>query len=391
MTIDFDTPIPLRGTHSQKYDGMARFCGVDAPDALSMWVADMDFRPPEAVTQALQAELDRGVYGYFGDDSTTRKAVCDWMSTQHGWSFAPEDILFTGGVIAGLSVTLEAFTDPGDEVILFTPVYHAFARKVAARGRKVHESFLRLEDGAYVMDLDLLQSQLTDRHKMVIFCSPHNPGGKLWSAAEIQDLAAFCLKNDLILVSDEIHMDLTFPGEKHLVSAVAATDVTPNLVTLTAASKGFNLAGGETAVIIATDPSIKARLLPAYASVGGSPNRFGMLMTEAAFTHGHEWSKAVRQYVADNFALFRDGLNAIPGVSVMDMPSTYLAWVDFAGTGMDAAEIENRVAKQARIAVNAGPSFGSGGETFKRFNLAMPRALVKEAVDRMQAAFADLQ
>ena len=391
MSVDFDTKIPLRNTHSLKYDMMEKVCGVGDPDALSMWVADMDFKPPQAVHDALQAEIDRGLFCYFGDDSTTRSAICDWMADQHGWRFEPDRILFSHGVVAGLSITLEAFSDPDDSVILFTPVYHAFARKIKAMGRLVHECPMPIEDGAYVMDLDGLRRALTPRHKILIFCSPHNPGGKIWTADEIRALAAFCAEHNLILVSDEIHMDLTFPGQRHVPTAIAAPECSPRLVTLTAASKGFNLAGGETGFIIAEDPAVLARLTKAHLALGGTPNRFGMIMTEAALRHGAQWSRDVRAYIAGNFSLFRDGVNAIPGVSVMDMPSTYLAWVDFAGTGMTANEVSDRVAKMARIATSAGPSFGAGGETFKRFNLAMPRAMVLEAVTRLQHAFSDLQ
>ncbi len=391
MTTNFDTPIQLRKTHSAKYDMMGRYSGVDAADGLPMWVADMDFQAAPAVQNALQAEIDRGTYGYFGDDSTTRAAICGWMAEQHGWRFDPDALIFTRGVVSGLGITLDAFTQPGDSVILFTPVYHAFARKIASMERNVHESLLVLKDGAYHMDLDELQDSLTPDDKMVVFCSPHNPGGRLWSEQEIQDLAAFCAKNDLILVSDEIHMDLAFPGKKHLPTATAAPTIAPKLVTLSAASKGFNLAGGETGFIIAEDPEIMKKLTVINGRYGGSCNRFGMIMTEAAFTQSTEWSQDVRAYLADNFKVFRDGVNAVPGLNVMEMGSTYLAWVDFSGTGMEQAEINDRIAKTARIATNPGTMFGSGGELCHRFNLAMPRATIEEAVARIQNAFSDLQ
>ena len=391
MTHDFDTPIKLRETHSMKHDMMAKYTGVTARDALPMWVADMDFKPPQSVLDALQAELDRGTFGYFGDDSSTRSSICDWMQSKHGWSFEPDKIFFTHGVVAGLGITLDAFTKPGDKIVLFTPVYHAFARKIGVMERKVHEPLLELVDGEYRMDLETLQQELTPEHKAVIFCSPHNPGGKLWSVDEITELAEFCLKNNLLLISDEIHMDLVFPGNSHLPTAIAAPVVSRNLVTLTAASKGFNLAGGETGLIIAEDKNVLAKLHSSYMRLGGTPNRFGMIMTEAAFVGGAEWSADVRAYIMENFRIFRDGVNDIPGVSVMDMPSTYLAWVDFSGTGMSQNELSKRVAETARIATNEGKSFGTGGETFKRFNLATPRANVIEAVTRLKDAFADLQ
>jgi cystathionine beta-lyase len=241
------------------------------------------------------------------------------------------------------------------------------------------------------MDLDALQANLTGNEKAVIFCSPHNPGGRLWEAEEIRDLAAFCARNDLVLVSDEIHMDLTFPGQKHWPTAVAAPECLDRLVVLTAASKGFNIAGGEAAVAIIPDPKMKARFDRANAHVGGSINRFGMQMLKTAFAECGDWSEAVRAYLAENFVLWRDRVSAIPGITVMDMPSTYLTWVDFSGTGMSPAEIDQRVGLQARLAASPGTDFGTGGELCKRFNIAKPRHLLVEAIERLEAAFSDLQ
>lgn len=391
MSFDFDQVIPLRDTHSAKVDRMAEATGVSADDAIAMWVADMDFRPPQSVLDTLQAELDRGVFGYFGNDAPVRAAACDWMAEKHGWRFEPEAMFFTHGVVAGFAIALDAVTEPGDEVIVFSPVYHAFFGKAKAVGRTIFESPLVVRDGRFAMDLDTLEQQLTGAQKAVVFCTPHNPGGTLWTREEINALADFCIRNDLALISDEIHMDLVHPGHAHLPTAVAAPQVHSRLITLTAASKGFNIAGAETGFAVIEDPALRGHFARAHANRGSTPNRFGMLMMAAAFRGGAAWSDAVRAYIAENFAILRDGLNAIPGVSVMDMPSTYLAWVDFSGTGMDTAEIAERVGTQARIGANAGPSFGTGGARHMRFNIAAPRSLVVEAVERLQGAFADLQ
>ena len=390
MAINFDEIIELKDTHSMKCDHMAA-CGVEAEDGLAMWVADMDFRPPQAVTDVLQAEIDRGVLGYYGKDASLRASICNWMKTRHNWAVEPGWISFSHGVVAGLGIVFEAFTAPGDGIIVFTPVYHAFARKIEAKGRRVVESELTLSEGRYEMDLEALAGQLDGSEKMVIFCSPHNPGGRIWDANEINALVDFCATHGLMLISDEIHMDLVFRGGKHLPTAVAAPHSTPFLVTLTAASKGFNIAGAETSFIVAEDRDIQAKIMAAQASFGGSPNRFGMLMMEAAFTGGADWSDAVCAYLSDNFKVFKEGVDAIPGLHVMDMGSTYLAWVDFSGTGMAREEFTERVAKDARIAVNQGPSFGTGGETYLRFNIATRKALVEEAVGRLAEAFGDLQ
>lgn len=390
MKFDFDTPIPLKGTHSMKWDGAQKFTAAEGEDIIPMWVADMDFAPPAAVTEALQAEVDRNTYGYFGDDSTTRAAIADWMADKHDWQISPDWLHFTNGVVHGFSIILEAFSKPGDGVLLFTPVYHAFARKIAAKGRDLVQCPLSLRDGIYHMDLEAAQKAITPNTKIVVHCSPHNPGGRIWSVEETAELAEFAAKNDLILISDEIHQDLTFPGESHSMTARAAPSSEDRLITITAASKGFNLAGGETGFMITQNDALRDELSKSVMSHGGTPNRFGMLMTEAAFRHGSEWSHAVRHYIADNFRLFKSRVDAIPGLACMDMKSTYLAWVDFSPTGMALPEFSERVGK-AGIAVNAGPSFGMGGENFLRFNVAMPKSLVEKACDRLENAFSDLQ
>lgn len=390
MTYDFDQVIPLRDTHSSKHDNMAaRDC--HAKDGLAMWVADMDFRAPKSVIDVLRAETDRGVFGYFAGDDTTRAAICGWLKDKHGWEIDPDWISFSHGVGHGLSLTLHAFTEPGDGVIMFTPFYHSFLKRVPAMGRHVVEGALCLRNGRYDLNLETLEASLQGHERAVIFCNPHNPGGRMWSAAEISVVADFCLRHDLTLIADEIHMDLTFPGEKHIPTAVAAPHAIPNLVYLSSASKGFNIAGAETSFIVTPDAAVRAKLAAARAAYGGTPNRFGMLMTEACFAHGHDWSAGARAYIRDNFHLLRDGLNAIPGVQVMEMAATYLAWVDFANTGLPREDFTRRVARDARLAVEPGPTFGTGGETFLRFNVAAPRSVIEDAVARMQTAFSDLQ
>ena len=239
--------------------------------------------------------------------------------------------------------------------------------------------------------LDALAARLTGRERIVTLCSPHNPGGRLWTPAEIAELAAFCADHDLILLSDEVHMDLVFPGATFVPTALAAPDALDRLVVITAASKGFNTAGGETGLIIVRDPTLRERMTAVNMAYGGTPNRFGLMMIKAAFTGGADWSAAVRAYLARNFALWRDRIGALPGVRVMDMQATYLSWVDFTDTGMTPEETDRRIRQDARIAQSPGAQFGKGGENFHRFNLAMPRARLIEAIERLETAFGDLQ
>jgi cystathionine beta-lyase len=303
----------------------------------------------------------------------------------------PRHVRFTNGVVAAVGVTIAAFTEPGEAVIVFPPVYHAFYRHIRDLGRDVRECELSVEEGRHTFDLEAFGATLRGDERILIFCNPHNPGGRIWSPDEVREIAAFCERHDLILVADEIHMDLCFPGTRHVVTALAAPEALPRLVVLTAASKGFNTAGGETGFAIIPDTDLRNTWSEKLGGYGGQPSRLGLIATEAAFRHGDEWSDALRAYLAENFRLWRDRIDAIPGVSVMDMNATYLSWVDFRGTGLDDKELGRRVVTEARIAPSPGTAFGSGGAGHLRFNLALPRPTLLDAIGRIEAAFADLQ
>jgi cystathionine beta-lyase len=390
--MNFDEIIDRVGTHSQKWDGMQAFCGLTPAEAIPMWVADMDFRPPAAVQAALQRMLDCGVYGYFGNNRDCLAAIRWWMSTRHGWDVDAEAIFSTHGLVNGTGLLVDTYTQPGDGIVLMTPVYHAFARVIRAAGRRVVECPLLREGDCYGMDFDAWDRQMTGREKMLILCSPHNPVGRVWTQGELQGVADFCRRHDLLLVSDEIHHDIVMPGHRHIAMPVAVPDIADRLVMLTATTKTFNLAGGLTGNVIIPDPALRERFAQKLMALGISANAFGMTMTTAAYSpEGAEWVDALVRYIDGNARVLGDGVGAIPGVRMMPLEATYLAWVDFSGTGMTQAQILDRVQGQAKIATNQGPSFGSGGEGFLRFNIATPRARVVEAVQRLQSAFADLQ
>lgn len=390
--MSFDLIINRFGTHSVKWDMMEPMYGVPAQDGIAMWVADMDFRPPECVQRAVEAMAAHGIYGYFGDDRAYLDAIRWWMANRHGWAVEPGWIFTTHGLVNGTALCVDAFTMPGDGVVLMTPVYHAFARVIKAAGRQVVECRLATEGGRYVPDFAAWDAQMTGAERMLILCSPHNPGGRVWTAEELRGVADFCKRHDLVLVSDEIHHDLVMPGHRHQVMAKAAPDILDRLVMMTATTKTFNIAGTHSGNVIIPDEKLRRQFAARMAALGISPNSFGVMMATAAYSpEGAAWVDRLMAYIDGNRQVFDAGINAIPGLKSMALEATYLAWVDFAGTGMDMAEVDRRVAGQARIAANKGETFGAGGESFLRFNLATPRARVAEAVARMQAAFADLQ
>ena len=393
MSLDdsFDEIIDRRGTHCAKWDMMEPLYGVSPQGGLAMWVADMDFRPPQVVQDALRAMVDHGVYGYFGDDAAYRAAIRWWMEARHGWRVEDEWVFTTHGLVNGTAMCVDAFTEPGDGVVLTTPVYHAFAKVIRAAERVVAEMPLALRDGRYAMDFDAWDAAMTGAERMLILCSPHNPGGRVWTRAELEGVAAFARRHDLVLVSDEIHHDLVMPGHRHVPMA-HIEGVADRLVMMTAATKTFNIAGAHVGNVVIEDGALRGRFAARMAGLGMSPNSFGLHMATAAYSpEGAAWVDRLVDYLDANRRLFDAAVDAIPGLRSMPLEATYLAWVDFEGTGMTREEFTGRVERDARIAVNRGPTFGTGGEGFLRFNIAAPRAVVEDATARLRAAFADLQ
>lgn len=389
--MNFDEIIDRRDTHCAKWDKMEPIYGVPRDTGIAMWVADMDFRPPAVVQTALQNMLDHGVYGYFGDDSKYLGAIQWWMENRHGWKVEQDWIFTTHGLVNGTAMCVDAFTKPGEGVVLFTPVYHAFARVITAAGRKVVECEMVNNQGRYELDFDSYDAQMTGNETLLVFCSPHNPSGRVWTKDELAQVAAFAKRHDLVLVSDEIHHDLVMPGHTHTPMALIE-GVADRLVMMTATTKTFNIAGCHSGNVIIPDPKLRAIFAERMAAMGLSPNSFGLFMATAAYSpEGAAWVDELVLYLDGNRRLFDDAINAIPGLKSMALESTYLAWVDFADTGMAQSEFTKRIEQTAAIAANHGPTFGKGGESFMRFNIATPRARVEEACNRLRDAFKDLQ
>ncbi len=390
--MSFDEIIDRRGSHCVKWDMMEAIYGVSCDDGIAMWVADMDFRPPEVIQDALRQLIDHGIYGYFGDDSKYKAAIQWWMKTRHGWEIDPDWIFTTHGLVNGTAMCVETYSKPGDGIVLMTPVYHAFAKVINAAGREVVECEMINADGRYELDIAAWDAQMKGHETMFILCSPHNPGGRVWSRDELQQIADFVKRHDLILVSDEIHHDLVMPGHTHIPMANVDTSITDRLVMMTATTKTFNIAGSHSGNVIIEDPELRDKFAARMMGLGLSPNSFGLFMATAAYSpEGAAWVDELVDYLDGNRKAFDAGVNAIPGLRSMALESTYLAWVDFSGTGMEMADFTQRVEKDAKIAVNHGPTFGKGGENFLRFNIATPRARVEEAVERLAKAFGDLQ
>jgi len=391
--VDFNRIIERRGTHASKWDNMAKLSGITAPDAIPMWVADMDFAAPPGVTAALTAEVERAVHGYYADTGTWAQALADWMARRHGLTIDPAWVSPTPGIVSGLGLILQAVTEPGDEVVLFPPAYHAFRKIIVANERRILDAQLVNNQGRYAMDLNALAEKLTPRTKIIFLCSPHNPGGTVWSPEELRALAAFCTERDLYLVSDEIHCDLVYKGHKHTPTLAAAPEIADRLITCVAATKTFNLAGAHVGACVTTNPALKKKLDARIGASGlGSYNGFGMIATEAGWRTGEAWLDELLVYLEANRDLFDTLIeDAAPGARSMRLDATYLAWVDFSGTGLKSTDVADRVAKRARIFASPGQQFGPGGDSWLRFNIATPRPILVEALTRLEDAFADLR
>ena len=314
------------------------------------------------------------------------------MKNRHNWEIDTSWIFTTHGFVNGTGLCIDAFTKPGDGIILFTPVYYQFSNLVEAARRKVVECPLKLIDNHYHFDFAAYERNLSGDEKMVILCSPHNPGGRVWTKNELQEVAKFAKKHDLVLVSDEIHHDLVYPNKSHTVMPIADPSVCDRLVMMTATTKTFNIAGAHSGNVIIPNPNLRQKFSQRIKALGISPNSFGLFMATAAYSpEGAQWLDELLHYIDGNRVIFDREVNKIPGLSSMPLEGTYLAWVDFSGTGMEEEEFIYRVQEKAKIAVNHGSTFGTGGEKFLRFNLATPRTLVVEATKRLKDAFSDLQ
>ena len=390
--MDFDEVIDRRGTHSSKWDTMEELYGVSPDSGLSMWVADMDFRAPKIIQEKLHGINSHGIYGYYGDHKEYNNSIKWWMKNRHNWEIDTSWIFTTHGLVNGTGLCIDAFTKPGDGIILFTPVYYQFSNLVEAARRKVVECPLKLIDNHYHFDFVAYERNLSGDEKMVILCSPHNPGGRVWTKNELQEVAKFAKKHDLVLVSDEIHHDLVYPNKSHTVMPIANPSVCDRLVMMTATTKTFNIAGAHSGNVIIPHPNLRQKFSQRIKALGISPNSFGLFMATAAYSpEGAQWLDELLHYIDGNRVIFDREVNKIPGLSSMPLEGTYLAWVDFSGTGMEEEEFIYRVQEKAKIAVNHGSTFGTGGEKFLRFNLATPRTLVVEATKRLKDAFSDLQ
>ncbi|MAI59172.1 MAG: aminotransferase [Rhodobacteraceae bacterium] len=389
--MNFDTVINRRGTNSSKWDKMEKLYGVSNKTGISMWVADMDFNPPSCIQEALKKYTDHAVYGYYGDDRAYREAICWWQKNRHDWSIDPHWIFSTHGLVNGTALCIDAFTNPNEGVVLFTPIYHSFFKILKASNRPVTQCPLQLENGRYKLNFNLYDKLMTGQEKLLVLCSPHNPSGRVWQLNELREIIDFAKRHSLIIISDEIHQDIVLPGYKHTPLALVDSEIEDRLIMMNAPTKTFNIAGSHNGNVIIPNSDLRDIFQNRMLALGMSPNSFGMIMTQAGYCpEGAAWVDTLISYLDENRRLFEEAINCLPGISAMPLEATYLSWVDFTGTGLSKDGILNRVYRDAQIAANDGDTFGLGGTGHLRFNLATQRSNVNEAIERLSKSFSDL-
>lgn len=387
MKYDFDELVDRRGSNSVKWDYSERFTGRSG--LLPLWVADMDFRAPEFITKALNDRIAGGVFGYAQYPSTYFEAVRAWMRRRHQWEIETDWIVPVPGVVPAIRLAIEAYTKPGDKVVIQPPVYHPFRAVIANNGRRVVENPLRREGSHYRMDSEQLEQVVDEETRAVLLCSPHNPVGRVWSEEELASLIEVCRKHELLIISDEIHFDLVLNGSKHLPTAKLGDPAKDRIVTLTSATKSFNLSGLSCANAIIADPVFRRTFARQVTKDALQiPNLFSVVAAEAAYRNGDEWLDQALAYIEANDRYLREFLGAhAPKLTVFPLEGTYLVWIDLSSTGLSDDQIKERIL-DAGLWLDDGPIFGHGGESFQRINIACPRSILEDALQRLLKAIA---
>lgn len=387
---NFDEVIDRRGTGSLKWDSLKERFGSD--DLLPLWVADMDFRAPQPVIDALISRARNGVYGYTSLKPSYYNSIINWYGRRYGWDIEKEWIVITPGVVSAINFAIQALTSPGDKVIVQPPVYYPFFSSIESNGRHVLYNPLKLVDGRYEMDFEDLEKKVRDsRAKIIILCSPHNPVGRVWRREELIKFGKICIENGITVISDEIHSDLLYPGIEHINFASISKEFAENSVTCTSASKTFNLAGLHISNIIIPNKLIRQSFENSVLSAGTSdPTPFGAEALQTAYDKCEDWLDEFLEYLYGNLKFLREFVrDNIPRVKLIEPEATYLCWLDFREVEPDPVRLEKMMLKDAKVALDEGYIFRSGGEGFERINIACPRSILEQALKLISNAVRD--
>ncbi|MEY8395409.1 MalY/PatB family protein [Lachnospiraceae bacterium 45-P1] len=390
MKYNFDEVVDRRGTSATKVERMPE---GSSEDALALWVADMDFPCAEPIIKALHERIDRKIFGYtVYDTDECLGAVTDWFKKRYGWEEKKENLLFSPGIVSAYAVLLNILTEEGDGVVVQRPIYYPFMMKAKSNNRVIVDNPLIYEKGNYKMDFEDLDAKMADpKNKVLVFCSPHNPTGRVWTEEEIRTVVDICKKYDKWIICDEIHCDLLRSGVVFHPMLKVAPDYAERIAVCTAPSKTFNLAGMKTSNIIIRNEELKKKwndFIGNKLSMNGA-STLGLTAMVAAYREGEEWLEQVKEYLDGNFAYIDSFLKEhLPKAHLVPAEGTYLAWIDFNGyVNGDEKRLEELMQKKAKVALDEGYIFGDAGKGFERINVASPRSVIAECMERILKAF----
>ncbi len=384
---NFDEVIERRQTHSVKWDTLEQT--YHRKDLLPLWIADMDFPTAPAIQTALQNYLQQTILGYHTLPEELFAAVINWQTKRHDYRLTKKEILFNSGVVPSMALAVQAFTKPGEAVLIHDPVYPPFAAVVRKNKRRLIRSQLKAAE-KLTMNFDQMEQLIIEENvKLFLLCSPHNPGGRVWSREELLHVGKLCQKHQVIVVSDEIHQDLVFAPQRFLTYHNAAPDFSEHALVLTSATKTFNLAGIKNSMVFIKNPALKKQFQKIQQqNQQHEINTLGIIGTQAAYTHGEAWLEELLVYLQENIrfaaGFFREHL---PKVSVMEPEATYLMWLDFSAYGLSDSQLQKKMIEEAGVVLNPGITFGPSGSQYMRLNLACPRSLLTQALERIAAVF----
>lgn len=386
MQYNFDIVTDRRNTCSVKWDGVEKT--FHTKDILPMWIADMDFLVPQAVIEAIENRNEHGIFGYTCVPETYCDVISDWLYRRHQWEVQKDWMNCTPGVIPALSTAILAFTEPGDGIIVQSPVYPPFFSIIENNGRRLVDNPLLVDNGTCRMDFAHLEKAMQSGARAMLLCSPHNPVGRVWRRDELILLGELCSRFNVLIISDEIHSDIVFTGHRHIPIASLSEELAHNTITCMAASKTFGIAGLTTSTTIIPDSEKRGVFQKKLKSLGlGTANVFGITASEAAYRHGGEWLDEMLGYLQENLRLTEETfLRTIPGIKANRPEGTYLVWLDCRELGLGQEKLLKFMSYHAKVGLNDGTTFGPGGEGFLRMNIACPRSVLMEGLERIEAA-----
>lgn len=389
--MNFESKINRKHTNSVKWDGHDKF--KVHPDAIPLWVADMDFKTLPEITQALNKQVEFGVYGYAFEPDSYFDSVIAWMKRRHHWDIKKEWILTTPGVVSGLNACILSLTQENDSILIQEPVYHPFKNSIKYNKRIPVINELVCEESHYSINFEDFENKIINHNvKLFILCSPHNPVGRVWLKDELIQMADICHKHGVVIVSDEIHMDFIYKGHEHHVLANLKPEYQDFVITLVAPSKSFNLAAFKVSQLATTNPDFKKKIEHEYERLGfHGHNTFGLLACEVAYRSGDQFMDDVVEYIHQNILYIKDYVSEnLSMIKVMDIEGTYLLWLDFSELKLEQADLMDFLGSEALVWFNDGSIFGESGKGFVRMNCATQRDVIKQALDQLNKAIHDL-